>query len=225
MREPERGCGRRMSLTAETLDGITEDPLIGVRIEGRYRVQRVHSRGGTSVIYSAMYDERQREVAVKVLDASSAADADAVQRFEIEARMGIALAHDNMVSVSDFGRLADGRPFLVMPMITGMDMAKLLAHQGTEPPRRVASLLKGVPSALDLLHRRGCMHRDVKSENLMHVVHPDGGETAIVLDFGLASVRASKASPDVDSSGTPEFMAPEALAGEPLDHRGDVYSL
>jgi serine/threonine protein kinase len=215
-----------MSMTAQPLDGIESDPLIGVRIEGRYRVQRVHSRGGTSVIYSALYEERQREVAIKVLDASIAADPEAVQRFEIEARMGVALAHDNVISVSDFGRLADGRPFLVMPMITGMDMATLLAHQGPQHPRRVAALLKGVASALDLVHRRGCVHRDIKSENLMHVAHPDGSETAIVLDFGLASVRtAPTAVPYVDSSGTPEFMAPEALAGEPLDHRGDVYSL
>lgn len=196
------------------------DPLIGTRICG-YRIERVHGHGGTSVVYAAVHERHQRVVAIKVLGEASATDADAVARFELEARMGSWLAHANMVGVSDFGRLPDGRPFLVMQMVPGEDMATVLALEGPLPPRRVAALLAGVASALDFMHERGFVHRDIKSENLMHVVRDDGSETALVFDFGIICAREEAGD---DWSGTPEFMAPEALAGDPCP-LSDIYSL
>jgi serine/threonine protein kinase len=201
-----------------------KDPLIGSHIEGRYIVERIQGRGGTSVVYAGIHEELQREVAIKVLDEASAADPEAVERFVFEARMGSSIAHGNVVGVSDFGHLPDGRPFLVMPMVAGTDMATLLAKDGPQHPRRVAALLKGVAAALGLMHARGIVHRDIKSENLMHVAHEDGTETALVLDFGITASRVDQGE-DYDASGTPEFMPPEALNGELFDYRGDIYSL
>ena len=200
------------------------DPLIGAHIEGRYIVERIQGRGGTSVVYAGIHEELQREVAIKVLDEASAADPEALERFVFEARMGSSIAHGNVVGVSDFGHLPDGRPFLVMPMIAGTDMATMLAQEGPQHPRRVAALLKGVAAALGLMHARGIVHRDIKSENLMHVAHEDGTETSLVLDFGITAMRVGEVGYE-DGSGTPEFMPPEALNGELFDYRGDIYSL
>jgi serine/threonine-protein kinase len=202
------------------------DALVGTRIDGRYRLDRVIGRGGMAVVYAGEHLELQNTVAIKVLDEVWATDADAVERFLLEARVASSLHHANIVSVSDLGRLLDGRPYLVMPMIAGEDLATLLMHEGPMPAHRVALMLKGVASALDLIHAKGLLHRDIKSENLMHVLHEDGTESVLVLDFGIASACLSRiGSKEGAWSGTPEFMPPEALMGRPPDQRADVYAL
>jgi serine/threonine-protein kinase len=202
------------------------DPLIGARIADRYRIVRVHGRGGMSIVYAATYEAQQREVAIKVLDEDSSNDPLAIERFMHEARTASSLSHGHVVGVSDFGRLPNGRPYLVMPMIQGKDLATLISEEGPMPASRVAALLAGVASALDSMHEQGLIHRDIKSENLMFVRGDDGTETVLVLDFGIAAApQGSSELEDDGTSGTPDFMAPEALAGEPLDHRADVYSL
>jgi serine/threonine protein kinase len=200
------------------------DPLIGTRIGGRYRIDRIHAHGGMSVVYAATYEAQQREVAIKVIDEAFSSDPKAVERFMHEARTASSVSHGHVVGVSDFGRLPNGRPYLVMPMIMGKDLATLVAEHGPLPATRVAGLLSGVASALDWMHAQGLVHRDIKSENIMYVRGDNGTESALVLDFGIAA-RASRLLDDDDTSGTPDFMAPEVLAGEPSDHRADVYSL
>jgi serine/threonine protein kinase len=165
----------------------TRDRLLGALIGGRYRVERVHIRGGMSVVYAATHEQQQRAVAVKVLDEANAGNPQAVARFVHEARIASSLSHGHVVGVSDYGRLPDGRPYLVMPMIAGTDLATLLAQEGPQSPQRVAALLAGAASALDAMHGSGLVHRDIKSENLMHVRGDDGTETVLVVDFGIAA--------------------------------------
>jgi serine/threonine-protein kinase len=204
----------------------TPDPLIGTQIAGRYRIDRVHARGGMSIVYAATYEAQQREVAVKVLDEASANDPEAIARFDHEVRTASSLSHGHVVGVSDSGRLPDGRPYLVMPLIMGQDLATVISEQGPMPAARVAALLAGVASALDAMHAQGLVHRDIKSENIMYVRADNGAESALVLDFGIAAMPAAiHDGQTADTSGTPDFMAPEALAGEPSDHRADIYSL
>ena len=179
-----------------------------------------------SVVYAAVHEQQQREVAIKVLDEAIASDPGAIERFMHEARTASSISHGHVVGVSDFGRLPDGRPYLVMPMLAGTDMATLLSQEGPQSPRRVAALLAGVASALDAMHEHGFVHRDIKSENLMHIRGEDGTETVLVLDFGISAARHGEGGALLDdASGTPEFMAPEVLAGQSCDHRSDVYSL
>jgi serine/threonine-protein kinase len=201
---------------------IQRDPLIGQLIGGRYRIDRIHAHGGMSVVYAATYEAQQREVALKVIDDAYSSDPKAIDRFMREARTASGISHGHVVGVTDYGILTNGRPYLVMPLITGQDLATVVAEQGPLPAQRVVSLLSGVASALDWMHAQGLVHRDVKSENIMHVRGDDGTESALVLDFGIAA-RASVE--DDDASGTPDFMAPEVLAGEPSDRRADIYSL
>jgi serine/threonine protein kinase len=202
------------------------DPLLGATIDDRYTIDRVLGQGGMSVVYAGVQRELGSAVAIKVLDGAWAQAPEAVELFLLEARTASSLAHPNIVPVSDLGRLPDGRPYLVMPLVVGSDLATLLMHEGPQPPRRVASLLQGAAAALDFIHGRGLVHRDIKSENLMHVTNPDGSETVLVLDFGIASARMPRAQQaEGDFCGTPEFMPPEALAGESTGQRGDVYAL
>lgn len=202
------------------------EPAVGSSIDGRYRVDGVLGRGGMSVVYAGEHLELQRAVAIKVLDRAQATDPLVVEHFLLEARTASALSHPHIVSVSDLGRLADGRPFLVMPMIIGTDVADLLVSQGPIAPRRVAVLLRGVAAALDFIHSRGLLHRDIKCENLMHVLNEDGTESLLVLDFGIASASLSRIRQEPGTwSGTPEFMAPESFGGASPDRRADVYSL
>ena len=203
------------------------DPLLGARIDGRYRIRAVHGRGGMGVVYSAVHEDLRRDVAVKVLDKSWATDRTAIERFLQEARTASGLSHGNIVDVLDLGRLPDGRPYLVMPLIIGSDLATVLAEEGPQHPKRVASLLGGVASALDLIHAKGLVHHDIKPENLMRVRREDGSETVVVLDFGIAGARFPLDGRGLElfDRGTPEFMPPEAAAGVVPDRRGDIYAL
>ncbi|HMI93404.1 MAG TPA: protein kinase, partial [Polyangiales bacterium] len=178
-------------------------------------------------MYSAVHEDLRRDVAVKVLDKSWASDRTAIERFLQEARTASGLSHGNIVDVLDLGRLPDGRPYLVMPLIVGFDLATVLAEEGPQHPKRVASLLGGVASALDLIHAKGLVHHDIKPENLMQVRREDGSETVVVLDFGIAGARFPLDGRGIElfDRGTPEFMPPEAASGIVPDRRGDIYAL
>jgi len=205
-----------------------EDPLIGSRIDGRYTVYGVLGQGGMGVVYDGVHDELGRPVAIKVLNAVWATDRSAVERFLREARTASSFSHSNIVDVSDLGRLSDGRPYLVMPKVVGVDLATLLTDSGPQPAKRVADMLVGVAGALDLVHAKGYVHRDIKPENLMFVVREDGTETVMLLDFGIAAAAMSS-GPRLTRQGaifgTPQYLPPEVCAGGRADARGDIYSL
>jgi serine/threonine-protein kinase len=204
------------------------DPLIGARLDGRYLLTGVLGRGGMGIVYEGVHEALGRPVAVKVLSAAIAAEEVVVQRFLREARIAAGLGHGNIVDVSDLGHLPDGRPYLVMPRISGISFSDLLSQYGPQSPARVVELLRGVASALDLVHAKGLIHRDVKPENLMFVVREDGSETVMLMDFGIAvliSPTAMRLTGEGVVCGTPAYLAPESARGEDADHRVDVYAL
>lgn len=204
------------------------DPLIGQTLDGRYLVRGVLGRGGMGIVYEGVHQQLDRAVAIKVLMEGVATDPILVERFLREGRIASSLGHGNIVDVSDVGKLADGRPYLVMPKIRGVDLTVLLDRDGPMSSRRVARLLRGVASALDLVHAKGLLHRDVKPENLMYVRREDGSENVLLMDFGIATLLSSDAARLTSQGmlcGTPAYLAPERARGEDSDQRGDVYSL
>ncbi|HKU36585.1 MAG TPA: serine/threonine-protein kinase, partial [Polyangiales bacterium] len=206
----------------------SRDPLIGTKIDGRYHVQGVLGRGGMGVVYEGTHLQLERQVAIKVLGAGISGDPVAVQRFLREARTASQLTHGNIVDVQDLGVLPDGRPYLVMPKMQGIDLATLLRKHGPQTLRRTVELLIGAAAALDLIHAKGYVHRDVKPENLMYVVREDGSESTMLLDFGivgLVTAQAARLTAEGSVFGTPAYLAPEAIQGDMPDRRGDVYAL
>ena len=230
-RPPQRLHQRRLHEVAPVTSPAAiepRDPLVGTRIDGRYIVIGVLGRGGMGVVYDGMHEQLGRSVAIKVLGPGVAGDANAVQRFLREARIASQLTHGNIVEVSDLGTLPDGRPYLVMAKLAGTDLSKILEKHGPQSPGRTVELLRGAAAALDLVHAKGFVHRDVKPENLMHIVREDGSEAVLLLDFGivgLASPESHRLTAEGVVFGTPCYLAPEVVRGDSPSPASDTYAL
>ncbi|AKU98486.1 Serine/threonine protein kinase PrkC, regulator of stationary phase [Labilithrix luteola] len=169
---------------------------------------------------------------VKIVATSLQASLDeAVRRLEREARVAGGIHHPNVCAVSDFGKLDDGRPFLVMEHLTGESLATRLGRERSLPIAVAMDFAYQMLGGLDAAHRRGVIHRDIKPENLFLIEIGLGRHLLKVLDFGTAQVLDTS-SPygdeltDTDRvMGTMAYMSPEQLKGvRDFDARTDVYS-
>ncbi len=190
-------------------------------LDGRYHVLERLAAGGMGEVFRAHDAVLVREVAVKVLHPNLAGDSGFVDRFRREARAAAGLSHPNIVGVHDWGAV-DGVYFMVMEFVRGQSLRDILNAEGVLAPAQAADVLLQVLTALDHAHRKGIVHRDIKPENVM--VAPDG--LAKVTDFGLARAYADARVTQAGAvTGTPQYLAPEQLQGEPPDPRTDLYSL
>jgi predicted Ser/Thr protein kinase len=209
-------------------DGSVLQPVFGmpVTVDGKYRVDAVVGRGGMGAVFRARDLRLERDVAVKVVRADLVNDADSRTRFQREAQIVARLQHPAIVTVFDYGSLPDGAAFLVMEFVRGEDLRHLLRREKALAPKRAVDLVTGVALGVDAAHRAGVLHRDLKPENILL---PEGGGSPKVLDFGIAKITdtstTTMATHGATVVGTPAYMAPEQLRGEPLDARADVYSL
>lgn len=189
-------------------------------IDGRYELGPVIGRGAMGEVRRGRDVRLGREVAVKFLRADLAAAADVRSRFEDEARAAARLSHSAIVTVFDSGEW-DGVPYLVMECLPGRTLADELAG-GPLPAERVRAIGVEVAGALATAHDLGVIHRDVKPGNILLT---DSGAVKLA-DFGIA-----KSTETLDLTltgmivGTPAYLAPERLAGQPATARSDVYSL
>jgi Tol biopolymer transport system component len=198
----------------------------GARV-GPYEILAPLGAGGMGEVWRARDPRLGRDVAVKVLPARVAGDADRLQRFEQEARATGALNHPNVLAVHDFGT-HDGAPYLVTELLEGMTLRERLAD-GPLPVRKALDLAGQVARGLAAAHEQGIVHRDLKPENLF--VTRDG--RVKILDFGLAKALGGEAGGD-DSTlaatepgavlGTAGYMAPEQVRGRPADPRSDIFA-
>ena len=205
------------------------DTLIGLVLEGRYRILERIDAGGIGAVYRAEQLKLKRQVAVKVLHPKYAQNTEFLQRFEREAQVASKATHPSCIAVLDYGRV-EGRPFLVMEYVEGPLLTDLI-EEGRITLEEAVALGLQLLEALRHAHRHDIVHRDVKPDNVM-VCHPDDAGTQIkLLDFGLAKNLVPEA-PDSTSvtrdgtiCGTPDYMSPEqGVAGE-IDARSDLYSL
>jgi serine/threonine-protein kinase len=198
-------------------------------LAGRYRVEWRRGRGGMGTVYEATDTALERRVAVKVIHDNLVGSAEAAERFRREARATASFTHPNVVTVYDFGSVAETRAFLVMELLEGITLREELCAQKRSAPPRVVEILSGVCSAVDAAHRRRLVHRDLKPENIF-LSRGETGEITKVLDFGVAKFlpAAVQATADTQSAvlvGTPAYMAPEQFRGQPVDPAWDVWSL
>ena len=201
------------------------DPLIGRTLGGRYTVKRLIGKGGMGRVYEGDHLGLDKRVAIKVL--ANLGDADAIARFRREAKTAGKVSHEHVVEVFDVATDADGTDFLVMEYFDGLDLRQAVANQKLEPERVIAigaQILEG----LEAIHAAGLVHRDIKPANILIATNADGEDLVKLTDFGIAkSVRDREAAiTEVGKVvGTYEYMAPEALTGDAVDHRADIYAV
>jgi len=205
----------------------------GTRI-GPYEIVALLGVGGMGEVYRAIDTNLKRQVAIKVLPATVAADAERLARFQREAEILAALNHPNIAHIHGLEK-SDGTVALVMELVEGPTLADRIA-KGPIPLDEALPISKQIAEALEAAHEQGIIHRDLKPANIK--VREDG--TAKVLDFGLAKAMDPVGSrPDVSQSptitspamtqagvilGTAAYMSPEQAKGRPVDKRADIWA-
>ncbi len=197
---------------------------------GRYVIERVIGSGGSATVYAVTDPDHGGAVAaLKVLHRSLLSAPKLIERFVREVETIQRLHHPAIVEIYDFGRLPDGRPYYVMQHLDGMDLEELVRGHGRVSLEEAVEILAPVCAALDLVHRAGVVHRDLKASNVI-VSGPAGARQVKVVDFGVAKTPSPLGRGFVLTSvgrqvGTPFFMAPEQIRAENVDARTDVYAL
>jgi eukaryotic-like serine/threonine-protein kinase len=207
----------------------------GTRLN-HYEIIAPLGAGGMGEVYRARDSRLGREVAVKLLPAAFANDAERLRRFEQEARATSSLNHPNILTVYDIGTAASedgGAPYIVAELLEGAELRALLKG-GALPARKAVDYARQVAEGLAAAHEKGVVHRDLKPENLF--VTTD--DRVKILDFGLARVKPPRGQVKVDSEaatekpltspgavmGTVGYMSPEQVRGQEADHRTDIFA-
>jgi serine/threonine-protein kinase len=202
---------------------ILHDPLPGTG----YRALRRIGAGSSSEVFEAVGPDRLRR-AVKVLRALHSDSPDAVFRMEQEGHALAALQHPSLVPVIDLGTTLAGRPYFVMPLLEGETVRERLARRGPIPPALACAVLAEVLEGLDVAHRGGVVHRDVKPGNVFLPLRRPltRAPRAVLLDFGVAKVLGATGRETTEARvvGTPRYLSPEQILGGRVDARTDVYA-
>jgi tRNA A-37 threonylcarbamoyl transferase component Bud32 len=206
-----------------------EDTLPVGSAAGAYVISRLIGTGGCGTVYEAEHRVIGRKVALKVLHRELADEPQLAVRFVQEARAVNLIRHPGIVDVHDLDTLDDGRPFYVMELVDGISLAALLEQRDPLTPLEALRILDPLCDALGAAHAKGVIHRDVKASNV--IVVDRGPEWQVkLLDFGIAKIlhpdpRQRGITTQEQRLGTPHYMAPEQLRGDPVDARTDVYAL
>jgi WD40 repeat protein len=194
------------------------------RMIGGYRIEGRAGAGGMGVVYRAVDVELGRAVALKVIAPGLARDERFRERFRSESRRAAALEHPNVLPIYRSGE-DDGALYIAMRFVDGASLQELIDRRGRLPVGAAVRIVSQVADALDAAHAAGLVHRDVKPGNVL-ISEADGEERASLTDFGLAiPVARQRAHGDGTYAGTPAYLAPEQIRGDPVDARTDVYGL
>lgn len=227
--------GDLLAVVAATLPALAVAQLNSKALDsyelGNYRLIDRLSKGGMGEVWVAQHRLLKRPAAVKLtrigeelgLEAS-----DVIARFEREAQILASLQNPHTVRVLDYGEEWNGRLYLVMELLKGLDLDRLIRLYGPIPAGRVVPLLLQCCSSLREAHTRELVHRDIKPANLFLTHLPGYGDFLKVLDFGLASPHGrmgDRLTGNNQVLGTPGYLSPEQISGKGFDPRSDIYSL
>jgi len=191
-----------------------------VRKFGKYEIQRELGKGAMGVVYLAHDVSLSRPAALKVMAAILANDADLVRRFYQEAISAGKLSHPNIVTIYDID-MADGVPYIAMEYLEGQTLQQAIREQQNFSIIRKLDIITQAARGLHFAHQNGVIHRDVKPSNI--VILKSG--PVKILDFGIAHLEGSGLTQAGSIMGTPYYMSPEQVRGEPVDGRSDIFSL
>lgn len=211
---------------------MSETPQTSL-VAGKYELVALIGRGGMGTVWKARHISLGTFFAIKFIEPEYASSADARSRFDKEARAAAAIRSKHAIQVFDHGITEDGRPYIVMELLSGEPLDKRLDRVGRMQLSDVARIIGQVSRALARAHEAGIIHRDLKPENIFLVRTPDDDdEVAKVLDFGIAKYPPSQPGSLSSSTktgavlGTPFYMSPEQARGlKTIDARTDLWSL
>src|SRR5438093_10487844 len=212
--------GRGVART-ETYVELMERLSPGTLVAGRYRIVSIAGVGGMGVVYRARDEERGVDVAVKVLRQDLGSDQRVLERFRSELRSARQVTHKNVVRLHDIGE-HEGMRFLTMDYVEGRSLSEILEREGPMALDRAAGIVRQVAEGLQAAHDKGIVHRDLKPGNILI----DAAGNALITDFGVARSLDRDALTRAGAIvGTPDYLSPEQVAGEPVDGRADIYAL
>ncbi len=195
---------------------------------GEFRVEQLLGEGGMATVYAATHTVIGKKAAVKVMSHRLCADPGAVERFVSEARAVNQIGHPNIVDAFAFGKLEDGRSYMVMEWLQGMTLQQRL-EEGSLPFVDSLDLLLQICDALEAAHEKGIIHRDLKPDNIF-LTTVRGRRTVVkLLDFGIAKLTSTEFTQTKTKTGlfvgTPTHISPEQARAKNVDARTDIYAL
>lgn len=205
------------------------DPLLGIELDGKYRVERALGKGGSGRVYVATQLSLDRPVAVKIMrpELEEGGDERYAERFFREASKAGSLAHPNVVTVHDYGRTAEGLCYIAMELLDGRSL-KSIMREGPIELERTLDIFEQIVRGLRHAHKAGLVHRDVKPGNVQILAGDEFQDVAKLLDFGLvksAEAEVTEITRDGSFLGTPHYAAPEQVRGLEADARSDLYAV
>jgi tRNA A-37 threonylcarbamoyl transferase component Bud32 len=220
--------------SARTPTGRPQSALhleLPVVLGARYRLEELRGGGGMAKVYRAIDLTLEREVAVKLINPELRTEPEFDARFQREARIPSQLADPHIIVVHDFGLDTNYGPYLVMEFLKGQSLRERLQAQGPLPVKAAIQVSAQLLLALIHAHDKGIVHRDLKPDNIF-LLNVSGVRLHVrVLDFGIARIyrrddpaRSETLTRPGAVLGTPRYMSPEQLAGQPVDARSDLYS-
>ncbi|MBL8912600.1 MAG: serine/threonine protein kinase [Archangium sp.] len=205
------------------------DPLIGMQL-GDYVIEEVVGRGGMGIVYRAVHPLIGRKVAIKVLRPEIAEDPEQASRFLKEAQALSAVKHRGVIDIISFGKLPDGRQYMVMEFLKGESLDGVVAREAPLSVSRAMGFIDEVLDALSAAHKAGVVHRDIKPANVFLLLQSNGTRVVKLVDFGLArqAPLGDLSRPGARTSlmaGTPEYFSPEQARGLAATPRSDLYAV
>ncbi|MBI2393816.1 MAG: serine/threonine protein kinase [Deltaproteobacteria bacterium] len=204
---------------------VEDDPRVGGSL-GPHRLDQVLGSGAMGTVFAATHVLLGRPAAIKVLHWTLAHDAQQSRAFLSEARAASRVCHPSVLEVTDYGILADGRPFVVMERLEGESLATRIDREGALPPAAALRIARMIAEALEAAHDAGVVHNDLKPSNVMLLDgSSDFAPRLKVIDFGAASLIELRQQDSDLVVGTPQYMSPEQIRGAVTDGRSDLYAL
>lgn len=193
------------------------------KLSYKYQIENLLGKGGMANVYKAIQKGLDRDVAVKVIHPSLIHDEESIRRFRLEAKSSAKLNHNNIITIYDVDEVEDIL-FLTLEYLEGEDLSAKLKKKGIFEVDQVSQMMQPVADALNYIHKKSMVHRDIKSSNIF--ITSSG--KPVVMDFGIASLRETSSGTITNVGtviGTPEFMSPEQASGYTIGPASDIYSL
>ena len=224
-----------MRVAGKSEDEEDDDGMIGPGdvIAGKYRIERVLGRGGMGVVVAAEHLRLGEKVAIKFLLPGALNNADALGRFDREARAAARIKSEHVAKVLDMSNLENGAPYMVMEHLEGNDLAQVVRKKGALPIAEACTFMLQVCEVLAEAHALGIVHRDLKPGNLFVTTRADGTAAIKVLDFGISKMMEGGATSEPQAAltatdtvlGSPIYMSPEQMtAPKTVESRADIWS-